>query len=138
MIPAILGAAAPALKGVLDLVDELHTSPEEKQAARLRVLELHQTGRLAQIGVNAEEAKHESVFVAGWRPAIGWTCGAALAYGTILQPLLTWVLVAFFPDFPVEKLPTLDLSALMPVLLGMLGLGGLRTFEKVKGANKNR
>jgi hypothetical protein len=90
----------------------------------------------AQLQVNAEEAKHESIFIAGWRPGIGWVCGAALAWNYVVGPLLAFVLQAFGLAVP---LPVLDASTLMPVLLGLLGLGGLRTYEKVSGgANLRR
>lgn len=87
----------------------------------------------AQIAVNKEEAKHKSTFVSGWRPFIGWTCGTALAYHFIIQPLLVFILTA--TGQPVE-LPSFDMGSLITVLLGMLGLGGLRTFEKYKGVSK--
>jgi hypothetical protein len=90
----------------------------------------------AQLQVNAAEAAHENLFIAGWRPGIGWVCGAALAWNFVVGPLLAFVLQAFGLAVP---LPVLDASTLMPVLLGMLGLGGLRTYEKVSGgANLRR
>jgi len=67
----------------------------------------------------------------GWRPFIGWTCGAAFAYHFIIQPFLIFAITVFGLDLPA--LPDFDMSALMPVLLGMLGLGGMRSFEKSKG-----
>jgi hypothetical protein len=89
---------------------------------------------LAQIEVNKAEAASGSVFKGGWRPFIGWTCGTAFAYHFVLQPLLIFVLVSF--GKPVPALPDFDMGALMTVLGGMLGLGGLRTFEKMKGISK--
>jgi hypothetical protein len=128
--------------GLFGLIDKLFTTDEERQSAKLRYLELVQAGELAQIGVNAEEAKHESKFVSGWRPFIGWVCGAAFAYTFVLQPLfvfMAWLVAAFFGVMlPVEMLPTLSLGEMMPVLLGMLGLGGLRSYEKFTGTNTNR
>lgn len=92
---------------------------------------------IAQVETNKTEAQHRSVFVAGWRPFVGWTCGAALAYHFILQPLAVFVLVAFnVTGLHPSDLPSFDMDALMTVLLGMLGLGGLRTFEKYKGVSK--
>lgn len=78
---------------------------------------------IAQTDVNKAEAGHRSVFVAGWRPAIGWGCGAALVYNTILAPAI--------------GLEQADLGFLQVVLLGMLGIGGMRTFEKVKGVTND-
>lgn len=91
----------------------------------------------SQLEVNLQEAKHESIFVAGWRPFIGWTCGAALAYHYIVQPLVTFGIVAAGVNLP-SSLPVLDLGQMMPVLMGMLGLGAMRSFEKFKKVNKSR
>lgn len=83
-----------------------------------------------QLQVNLAEAQSKSLFVAGWRPFVGWVCGSAFAWCFVVQPLLTFALVA--GGHPLQ-LPALDLSQMMPVLLGMLGLGALRTYEKVQG-----
>ena len=90
----------------------------------------------AQLAVNAEEAKSESLFVSGWRPSVGWVCASAFAYHFVVQPFLLFGVAAFGVSLP--PLPQLDSSALMPVLLGMLGLGGMRTFEKFQGVNMRR
>ena len=131
-----------ALSGVFSLIDNLFTSDEEREEAKFKVLQLHATGQLAQIAVNTVEAKSESNFVAGWRPFIGWTCGAAFAYSFLIQPFLSFVAWATFAAtgtvMPIDTLPTLDLGMMMPVLMGMLGLGGLRTWEKFTGTNTNR
>jgi hypothetical protein len=84
-----------------------------------------------QLDVNKEEAKSTSVFVAGWRPFIGWVCGSALAYTFILYPFLTWGTTIWFPEIVPPKLVTQDM--LYELLFGMLGMSGLRTFEKFKG-----
>lgn len=86
----------------------------------------------AQLAVNQVEAASTSIFVAGWRPFIGWVCGAAFTYAFVLQPLM--VFVATIYGHPLKDLPALDSAGIMPVLLGMLGLGGMRSYEKVKGA----
>ena len=78
---------------------------------------------MAQVELNKEEAKHKSIFVAGWRPGVGWVCLIAMASNYIVMPYLQ--------VFGLE-VPALDLGQMMPVLLGMLGLGGLRSFEKTK------
>jgi hypothetical protein len=127
--------------GLFNLIDNLFTSDEERLEAKQKVLRMEQEGQLAQIGVNVQEAKHESVFVAGWRPFVGWVCGSSLAYTYILEPVARFG-AAVYGDPQVmdliHGLPQLDLSTMLPVLLGMLGLGGLRTYEKRKGVNKNR
>ncbi len=84
----------------------------------------------AQIEVNKQEAASPSVFVAGWRPAIGWICGSGLAVQFIINPLFTWG--ANLAKHPVG-FPSLDMGSLMTLLLGMLGLGAMRTVEKVQG-----
>ena len=89
---------------------------------------------MAQVEVNKAEAGHRSIFVAGWRPFIGWTCGVALAYHFVIAPLITFG--AGWAGTPIPDLPTFDMDSLMTVLLGMLGLGGMRTFEKAKGLAK--
>jgi hypothetical protein len=94
--------------------------------------ELHKAN-LAQIEVNKTEAQHRSVFVAGWRPFTGWVCASALAYHFIVEPVIIFVLSFFQIQL---TLPTFDMGSLLTVLMGMLGLGGLRTFEKSKGITK--
>lgn len=89
---------------------------------------------MAQIEVNKVEAASDSVFKGGWRPFIGWVCGAAFAYHFVLQPVLIFVMT--YLGFAVPTLPEFDMASLMTVLMGMLGLGGLRTFEKYKGVTK--
>lgn len=86
---------------------------------------------MGQIGVNKAEAASGSVFKGGWRPFIGWTCGAAFAYHFVLQPLLVFVLLASGVELP--PLPELSMAEMLPVLGGLLGLGGFRMVERVKG-----
>ena len=91
------------------------------------------SANLAQLEVNKAEAAHKSIFVAGWRPFVGWVCGVALAYHFILAPLLQF---GFAIGGIEQELPEFDFSQLSTVLMGMLGLGGLRTFEKMKGVSR--
>ena len=93
-----------------------------------------QESALAQIEVNKTEAAHRNMWVAGWRPFIGWTCGVAMAWHFVLMPI-TMSIVGVL-GYPLPDLMGFDMDALMTVLLGMLGLGGLRTFEKTKGLAK--
>ena len=79
-----------------------------------------------QTKINAVEAQHRTLFVAGWRPFVGWICGVALAYNFVIRDLFIWITQT------TEAPPALQMDHLMTVLLGMLGLGGLRTFEKIK------
>jgi len=88
----------------------------------------HHAQQLAQLEVNKVEAAHKSLFVAGWRPAIGWVCGLGLLYNVLLHPILSvWV-----------ELPPVDTEALTPVMMGMLGLGAMRSYEKVQGVSREK
>jgi len=87
-----------------------------------------------QIEINKAEAQHSSIFVSGWRPFIGWTCGIALCWHFVLAPITLFVCAYLAIQIP--ELPTFDMGSLMTVLMGMLGLGGLRTYEKQKGLTK--
>lgn len=89
-------------------------------------------GIQAQVDVNKQEAANPKLFVAGWRPFIGWVCGTGLAVQFIINPLFTWV--ATLAKHPVQ-FPSLDLGTLMTLLFGMLGLGAMRSYEKVAGAS---
>lgn len=91
---------------------------------------------MKQADINLQEAKSEKWWVAGWRPYIGWTCGTAFGYAFVIQPFAQFVAVVIFKSaFDPKLLPILDMSTIIPVLMGMLGLAGMRSFEKVKGAN---
>lgn len=110
------------------LIDRLIPDPIKKQEALLALKEMEQRGELAQIAVNLEEAKHPSLFVSGWRPFIGWVCGSAFAYNYIVQPFFGFVVAVFSWEYP--PLPSLDISQMTTVLMGMLGLAGMRSYEK--------
>ena len=87
-----------------------------------------------QLEINKAEAASGSVFKGGWRPFIGWVCGISFAYHFVLQPLIIFGVTVAGVEIP--ELPTFDMSSLMTVMMGMLGLGGLRSFEKSKGLAK--
>lgn len=111
------------------LIDKLWPDPAQRDAAKLRLLELQQAGELAQISVNQEEAKSSSLFVSGWRPSIGWVCSVACAWNWIGLPVAKFA-VLFLGYAAIDMSPA-NLSEIIPILLGMLGLGGLRTIEKL-------
>jgi len=113
------------------------TKPEDLIALRKLDIEFQQfcmenaiRVNLAQIAVNTEEAKSSSLFVSGWRPATGWVCNFALAYAAIIDPLMRFVCTQ---AGYVGTYPTIDTSITMQVLLGMLGLAGMRSFDKKHG-----
>ena len=116
-----------ALFGVLD---DLFTSDEERNEAKFKILQLQAAGHLAQIDVNKTEAASSSIFVAGWRPFIGWVCGLAFAWHFLMLPIVTAVLATLMIPFVP---PAFEMQALLTVLGGMLGLGAMRTHEKVNG-----
>ena len=93
-----------------------------------------QQALLAQLEINKAEAASGSLFKGGWRPAVGWICAIAFGYHFVLQPLLVFVLTASGVDLP--DLPEFDMSTLLTVLGGMLGIGGLRSYEKTKNLTK--
>lgn len=132
-----MGGFLAFLNPISTLLDKVLPDKSQNDAAKAALLQMQLKGELdasvAQIQVNAEEAKSQSVFVAGWRPWVGWVCGFAFAYTYILQPAIQTLLVAFHSSFDPSKLPRVDISEMMPVLLGMLGLAAARTVEKVNG-----
>ena len=93
-----------------------------------------QEAMLAQLEINKAEAASGSLFKGGWRPFVGWTCGIAFAYHFVLQPLLIFVFAYIGLETP--DLHKFDVGTLLPVLGGMLGIGGLRSYEKTKGLTK--
>jgi hypothetical protein len=115
------------------VLDRVLPDPAQQAAAKLELMKLQQNGELAQItgqmDINKVEAASSSLFVSGWRPSIGWVCGAGFAVQFVIGPLAEWG--AALAGHPV-KFPQMDTGTMMPLLLGMLGLGGLRTAEKLQ------
>jgi hypothetical protein len=125
----ILGSLIAPVSGLLDkfIEDKDQKSALAHEIATLAQKQAHESA-LAQLEVNKVEAAHKSLFVSGWRPAVGWSCCFALVYSTILAPILgIWFTV-----------PPVDSSLLTTVLMGMLGLGAMRSAEKVKGVQRDR
>jgi len=127
------------------LIEKIWPDPVKQSEEIRKLQELHQKGDLAvlnaevqlllgQINVNAAEAKHKSIFVAGWRPFIGWVCGFGLLYASVIEPLMRFI--ATVNDY-TGTFPVLDTTITMQVLIGMLGLGVMRTKEKQDGTHKN-
>ena len=120
-----LGSVADLANNVINKIWP-DKSEEEKQKLAAAVALVQ-----GQLEVNKAEASNPSIFVAGWRPAIGWVCGAALCYTYLLYPLLMWAAAIWFPSLKPPLLGNGDM--LYELLFGMLGLGAMRTFETVKG-----
>ena len=123
------------------VIDKIWPDPAQRDAAKLELLKMQQSGELAQLSaetnlmieqikVNQEEAKHTNVFVSGWRPGVGWVCVAACGWNWIGLPVVKLGLEIY--GHPINLSPA-DLTEMLPVLMGMLGLGGLRTIEKLNG-----
>lgn len=145
-IGQLLGAG-DVITAVGDAVDKFVTTDKERlelQIERDKAIQDHeyrmelldQQLDIAQTDVNKAEAGNPSLFVAGWRPAIGWVCAAALGYQFMLYPLLGWFAVAVFGVH--EAPPKLNLDDLFPLIFGMLGIAGMRSFDKLKGIDTRR
>ena len=131
MIPAILTALVPAIGILVDrLIPDRAAAERAKADMEAALVKAANDAALAQVEVNKIEAGHGSVFVAGWRPAIGWVCAAALAWAFIVAPIASWGMAVFGLR---ETLPAIGTDNLFELVLAMLGLGGLRTFEKLRG-----
>ena len=130
----LLGSLVQSVTGLLDkFIEDKDT--KNKLAHEINTMAERHAQELAkgQLEINKAEAQSRNVFIAGWRPFLGWTMGFAMAYNYVIQPIAIFVLAQL--DYLVA-LPALDMTEMMPVLLGMLGLGGLRTYEKKKGISK--
>ena len=121
------------LKTVGTVIVDLHFRGEEKEKLKLHMKEIDAKLKEKQLDINKAEASHRSVFVSGWRPFLGWVSGLSIGYVYLFQPILDMILQMF--GVQVDWV-VLDLGQLMPLVLGMLGLGGLRSFEKAKGLTK--
>tara|TARA_Y100001937_G_scaffold36958_1_gene52804 strand:- start:48 stop:443 length:396 start_codon:yes stop_codon:yes gene_type:complete len=121
------------LKTVGNVIDDLHFSGEEKEKLKLQMKEIDAKLKEKQLDINKIEAGHKSIFVAGWRPFLGWISGLSIGYVYLFQPILDMILQMF--NVKIDWV-VLDLGQLMPLVLGILGLGGLRSFEKAKGLTK--
>tara|TARA_R110002153_G_scaffold243014_1_gene398280 strand:+ start:598 stop:993 length:396 start_codon:yes stop_codon:yes gene_type:complete len=130
---ASLNPFAGIAGSVMEGLDDLFTSDEEKANATLRLTELLQKPHNLQAMANIEGAKHSSVFVAGWRPAIGWVCAIGLGYQFLILPFAG--LINAFYALPAE-LPAIQAAELSTLVMSLLGLGGLRSYEKAKGLTK--
>lgn len=123
-------------EGIMGGLDALFTSDDERNKAALELEKVLQQPHILQAMTNIEEAKSSSVFVAGWRPFIGWIAGVGLAYHFLIYPFAG--LIAQLVD-PLIQLPALVTSGeLMTLVISLLGLGGMRSYEKVNGVERNK
>jgi hypothetical protein len=143
--------ALDPLTAVLDIgskvIDRLWPDKAQADAAKLELFKMQQSGELAQLAadtelaksqmaVNAEEAKSTNWFVAGWRPGIGWVCGAGLAYASLIEPLARFIAKVWFGY--TGEFPAINTDLTLQILIGMLGLTAARSAEKIKSAEGNR
>ena len=122
------GSAVSAVEGVANIVNQFVETPDEKRAAEQMIAKMVENRDIVQTEINKIEAGHRSLFVAGWRPFIGWVCGTGLAYTFLINPVIQW-----FTGLPGPALPT---DIMLELVLGLLGLGTLRTVEKLGGVTR--
>jgi hypothetical protein len=149
-----VGDAALKIRQAITGVDPVTAAKLAEIAANLEAQQAAAATTLAQaqLEVNKVEAASPKLFIAGWRPFIGWVCGIAFVMNFVLMPIAQWIIQIIGVTVPVTtlngsampvttqqplKLFDLDLATILPVLLGMLGIGGMRTYEKIKGAQGN-
>jgi hypothetical protein len=124
------------------LIDRLIPDKTAAAQAKAQLVQMQVQGELNQfhdqLTVDAAEAQNQSTFVAGWRPAVGWVCAFAFGYAFIFQPFIVLLVTVFHLELDKTQLPTLDVSTMMPVLLGMLGLGAMRSFDKTQGTSNGQ
>ena len=136
-----LGASEPTVQAIKDTIDK--TPADQLQAMKKLDIEFQEFCLnnkiqldLAQIAVNTEEAKSTNWFVAGWRPFVGWVCGFGLAYVSVIEPIIRFIAKVGYGY--TGAFPVIDTNLTMQVLLGMLGMGAMRSVEKVKNSESNR
>ena len=130
MLALLLPFLSPIVDKLVGMIPDPVAQEKARAEAMAQVVAAAQAADQAQSDINKVEAGSGSAFVAGWRPFIGWVCGCALAFQYILRPFLIWG--CDLAHVAVMNIPGLD-DNLWQLMLGMLGMGGLRTFEKVKG-----
>ena len=130
-----VNAVTSVAETVGSTLGDLFTSDDERLTHQEVLARIKQQPYLAQIKLNMVEAQHRSMFVAGWRPFIGWTCGVGIGYHFILQPLIAWGVVVWGPALAVAP-PVLEFAPLLSLVMSLLGLGALRTVEKARGLTK--
>lgn len=135
LIDKILGApVVGAAQGIAGIIDRFVETPEEKQAAEIVKLKLMAEPSRLQVELNQIEAQSRSLFVAGWRPFVGWVCGFALMYEYVLEDVLAWGFALWAPEVTPPNIEGSD--ELVTILVAMLGMAGIRTLEKTQGRTK--
>lgn len=130
----LLPAVTPLIDKLVGLIPNSNERAKAKEEFEMALMNAVNQAARDQVEVNKVEAASSSIFVAGWRPFIGWVCGVAIAYTYIVYPILLWALA--LNGYQTTNVPKLETDALYQLVLAMLGLGTMRTFEKVKGVNR--
>ncbi|MBW2015898.1 MAG: holin family protein [Deltaproteobacteria bacterium] len=130
------------IQGVGKIADDLFTSDEERLKIALKEKEIEAELVKGQLEINRAEAQHKSIFVAGWRPFIGWVGGLALAYQFIIYPLMVWLWTLSqannWISAEIKPPPVFQAGPLFAIVTGMLGIGGMRSFDKLKKTQTDR
>lgn len=134
-LPALVTAFLPFLDKILNMIPDPAARAKAKQELTLELVRIEAEERMSQVELNKVEAAHSSIFVAGWRPFIGWVGGVSLAWTFLVHPLITWVAtVAGYAG----AFPALDTDPLMTLVMAMLGVGAMRSFDKFNGVDTKR
>jgi hypothetical protein len=134
----MLGLASlvgPLVNSVVDRIPNGNERARAKEELEKGLVDAANQVMLAQTKINEAEASHKSIFVAGWRPFIGWVCGVGICWSMVAQPVAQWAIIAWGDG---TELPTIDTSYLMELVTAMLGMSGLRTFEKMRGVARRQ
>lgn len=131
MLPLLIPVLTPIVDKLLGLIPDENERQRAKEDLERQMAAAANQAMSDQTDINKIEAASSNVFVAGWRPFIGWVCGAGLAWTFVAQPIAVWVIAAF--NVKMATLPVIPTDGLLELILAMLGLGGLRTFEKLRG-----
>jgi len=136
MLGKLFGSST--IKAVGNIVDELYTSEEEKAAAKLAIKKVEAELKKRQMDINLADAQSKAGGISGaiqriWRPLIGFGCALAIMFEYVLKPFLMFFLATFHIE--TLPLPEMDMGTLMPLVMALLGMGAIRSYEKVKGVN---
>ncbi len=123
----------PIVNKFVDRIPDGNERARAKESLERELVDAANSVMLAQTEINKAEAAHKSIFVAGWRPFIGWVCGVGIAWSMVVQPVAQWAMIAWGDG---TELPTIDTSYLLELVTAMLGMSGLRTFEKLRGVSR--
>jgi len=137
-IPLVLlaGLIQPLVKKLIDKIPDKKAQAKAEHEIQTELMHIVETATQGQLDINKQEAAHKSIFVAGWRPFIGWVCGIGIMWAFVLQPVVVWIMKTY--GDPSIEIPVINVDGLYQLVFAMLGMGGLRTFEKIKGVSREK